>query len=187
MARYPLASFVGANKDNFSTQKITHKRVVIHIESGTESGTQAWFNNPSAQVSAHFGNPKVGPMQQFVDTDEMAYHCAEFNPSSIGIENEGLSGEILTANQLKNLRNVLNWIHRVHGTPLIYTGDPNVAGVIGHGHLPEGNLSHPNCPGGPVLIQVNKLLASMRRRDFVAHFFHRRKFSNHPVYQRPTA
>lgn len=171
--RYPNAQWVGAAPKDFSADRITHKRIVIHIEQGSESGTDSWFHNPRSQVSAHFGNPRVGKIQQFVDTDEMAYHCAQWNDSSIGIEHEGYSGLRLNPNQLNNLRALLLWLRKVYGIPLVFTVDPNVRGVIGHGHLPEGPLSHPDCPGGPVLVQVNALLASIRRRDNILRFLHR--------------
>ncbi len=163
MARYPGAVWLGANQADYSTYRIAPVRTVIHIEQGTESGTAAWFENPHSYVSAHFGNPKVGRLQQFVDTSQMAYHCAQFNSTSIGIENEGYAGQELNANQLNNLRCLFLWLKRVNGIPLVYTGNPSVPGIIGHGKLPEGYWSHPECPGEPVLVQVNRLIHQMNR------------------------
>ncbi len=171
--RYPDAQWVGAAPEDFSVGHIGHRRIVIHIEQGSESGTDNWFHNPASYVSAHFGNPRVGRLQQFVDTDQMAYHCAQWNGDSIGIEHEGYSGQRLNANQLKNLRALLLWIREVHKTPLNFVTTPYLPGVIGHGHLPEGTLSHPNCPGGPILVQVNSLLASIRRRDALLRLWRR--------------
>jgi hypothetical protein len=161
--RYPPAQWVGANPSDYSTDPITHFRVVIHIEQGSEQGTAGWFNNPASQVSAHFGNPRAlfARIQQFVDTDQMAYHCAQFNSTSIGIENEGMSGQQLTLGQRVRLRRLLVWIHKVHHTPLVFTNRPYVSGVCGHGVLPEGALSHPDCPGEPVLVQVNAMIHAM--------------------------
>ena len=165
MARYPRAKWVGANPNNFSTEKISPVRVVVHIEQGSEAGAQAWFNNPHAQVSAHFGNPRklFARLQQFVDTDEMAYHCAQFNSTSIGVEHEGFSGQGLSVGQRFRLKRVLRWINCNHKIPLVFTNHPDVHGVCGHGVLPEGALSHPNCPGARILVDVNYLIHSMNR------------------------
>lgn len=169
--RYPPAIWYGANPADYSTERIKHFRVVIHIEQGTGTGVISWFNNPHSEVSAHLGNPRYGKPQQFVDTDQMAYHCAQFNGDSLGIEHEGFSGQRLNGNQKRLLRRELKWIHRTYGVPLEYVTDPSKPGVIGHGHLPEGYLSHPNCPGEPVLRQVNALLKSIRRRERIRRVF----------------
>ena len=160
--RYPLADFVGADPHDFSTSPISHKRIVIHVAQGQASGTINWFHNPKSYVSAHLLNPKVGKMVQFVDLDQMAYHCAQWNDSSIGIEHEGFSGEPMNRNQLNNLKAFLKWAQNTYKYPLVFTTDPNSRGIIGHGFLPEGSLSHPNCPGGPILIQVEAMLRGMR-------------------------
>lgn len=165
MAHYPKAIWRGADPHNYSTQAIQHKFIVIHVESGTESGTNGWFHNPKAQVSAHFGNPKVGKLDQFVDTNQMAYHCASWNGLSIGIEHEGNSGDHLNANQLENLKELLQWLHQQYNIPLVYTAnahDPK-GGVIAHGKIPEGPLSHPNCPGNPIIADVQKLLDELEQ------------------------
>ncbi len=164
--RYNKAQFVGAAPSDYSTFRISHFRTVVHIEQGSETGTQAWFDNPGSQVSAHFGIPRspFKRIQQFVDTDEMAYHCAKFNETSIGIEHEGFAGQKLNFWQRRRLRGLLIWLNHVHGIPLVFTNDPTVSGVIGHGRLPEGYLSHPGCPGEPVLVQVNQIIHRLNRR-----------------------
>ena len=156
MAVYPKARWAPCSPANFSTGRITnYKRAVVHVAQGSATSCINWFNNPKAQVSAHFLNPFVGPIVQFVDTAYTAWHCAQFNGESIGIEHEGMSGEHLNANQKANLRNLFIWLHKTHGIPMVYTADPNVSGVIGHGKLPEGALSHPNCPGFNILADTN--------------------------------
>jgi N-acetyl-anhydromuramyl-L-alanine amidase AmpD len=166
MARYPGAKYVGADPANYSTEKITPTRFVVHIAQGsTIGGLISWFHNPNAKVSAHFGNPRwlFGKMVQFVDTDEMAYHCANFNSTSIGCENVGMSGQRLSLGQRRRLKKLAKWINQAHpAIPLEYTGDPNAHGFIGHGKLPEGVWSHPDCPGEPVLVDTNVLLFQLR-------------------------
>jgi hypothetical protein len=134
---------------------VSHRLFVLHIEEGTEAGTDAWQHNPAAQVSSHFGNPKsaAAPMDQFVDTDDRAWAEAAYNNVAISVEHEGNSGDSLTPAQLERDAQLLAWCHTTHGTKLQVTDDPNGAGVIGHGLLGVAGGNHPDCPGAPILAQ----------------------------------
>ncbi len=77
--------------------------IVIHISDGCLSSADAWFNNPEAQVSAHYIVAKSGAIHQYVKEEDTAYHAgAPVNPTwkllrpgvnanwyTIGIEHEG--------------------------------------------------------------------------------------------------
>ncbi len=167
--RCGFAKWVGAHPTNYSTDRITHEFAVIHIAQGTsQSGIDAWFNEvhppPGGPTSAHFSISKLGVLHQHVDTAETAYHCGGWNDRAIGIEHLGYSGQWLTLLQRRKLKRLLTWIHAEHGTRLAYVVNPYQAkgGVIGHGKIPEGALSHPNCPGQPVLAQVENMLRATR-------------------------
>lgn len=163
MARYPGAKWVGANPSNYSTGRITPKFIVIHIMSGTLEGTNAWFNNPAAQVSAHFGVGRNGEVVQYVDTEETAWAEAQLNGVSISVEHEGFSGQSLTPQQLSADKALFKWIAETHGIHLAMTYDQNspTGGVIPHGKINEGPLSHPDCPGDPVIANIEALLRIM--------------------------
>jgi len=47
--------------------------IVLHIMAGTIQGTEDWFHNPAAQVSAHYGIAKTGAIHQYVDEKDTAY------------------------------------------------------------------------------------------------------------------
>ena len=84
--------------------------VVIHIMDGTLPGTDAWFTNPSSQVSAHYGIGKNGEVHQYVSEDDTAWHAGRvdapvwilikpnINPNlyTIGIEHEGKPDDVWT-------------------------------------------------------------------------------------------
>ena len=164
MARYSKAKWMGSVPADFSTNKITHLFIVEHVAQGdNQTGIDAWFHNPKAQVSAHFSISKLGIVHQYVDTDQMAYHCAAWNDKSIGIEHLGMTGQHLTVFQKVAQKNLLKWINATHGTRLVYTVDANdpKGGVIGHGKIPEGALSHPSCPGQPILDDIQAILLSL--------------------------
>jgi len=84
--------------------------VVIHIMDGTLIGTDAWFANPSSQVSAHYGIGKNGEVHQYVQENDAAWHAGRvdaplwklikptINPNlyTVGIEHEGKPNDVWT-------------------------------------------------------------------------------------------
>lgn len=84
--------------------------IVVHIEDGTEVGTDSWFANPRSHVSSHFSVSKTGEVHQYVDESNTAFHVGVIDHPSwplikqnvspnfytIGIEHEGVDGNQLT-------------------------------------------------------------------------------------------
>ena len=164
--RFSRATWIGS--PNFTPKGITKIRfVILHIEEGTEGGTESWFQDPKAQVSAHFGNGKDGRLVQFVDSGDMAWAEAGGNPECLSIEEEGNTGDSLTPAQLENDAQVLAWAHTECGVPLQITDDPiNGSGLGWHGMglVPWGN--HPQCPGSPIVAQRALIVA--RAKEILA-------------------
>ncbi len=127
--------------------------LVLHIEQGTETGTDAWFHNPTSIVSAHFGNPKTGQLQQWVDTADLAYAEVDGNPNWISVEHEGMSGDSLTPSQIENDAQLLAWLVQHYGFTLQVCDDPNGQGLAGHVTGGVGWGNHLDCPGSPVMSQ----------------------------------
>lgn len=98
--------WVPANATNYAMRPKGSKPeiIVIHVMAGTLAGTDAWFQNPKAKVSAHYGVSATA-IHQYVKEEDRAYHAGVVtNPSakivlarpgenpnsySIGIEHEG--------------------------------------------------------------------------------------------------
>jgi N-acetylmuramoyl-L-alanine amidase len=135
------------------------RMLVVHIQQGTNAGSIAWCKDPASQVSAHFFNPKSGALVQLVDTDDMAWAEVNYNPVAISVENEGYTGDSLTANQIENCAQVLAACNKLYGIPLVSIQDPSQAGVIGHGLLGAGGGNHPDCPGDSILAQRAAIIA----------------------------
>jgi hypothetical protein len=162
--RYPHAIWQGANEQDFSRARIRARFVVVHVEQGTEAGTDAWFHNPSARVSAHFGVAKTGLVQQFVDTDFEAYAEMAYNGVGISIEHEGYSGQHLTADQMNADVKLLTWINATTRIPLIWRLDGlGAPGVVGHGELGLAGGDHLDCPGTPIKNDIRNLLNRLQR------------------------
>jgi hypothetical protein len=132
--------------------------LVLHIEQGTEAGTDSWFHNKSSQVSAHFGNPKTGALDQWVDTDDKAWAIVAGNRYWISLENEGDSGDALTATQLENSAQLLAWLHLTENVPLQPANDANSKGLGYHGMGGAAWGNHLDCPGMPIVNQRQAII-----------------------------
>lgn len=64
--------------------------VIIHTTQGSYGGTINWFQNPNANVSAHYViRSSDGQITQMVREKDIAYHVRGYNSNTIGIEHEG--------------------------------------------------------------------------------------------------
>jgi hypothetical protein len=132
--------------------------LVLHTEAGSEAGTQAWFQNPVAEVSAHFGVGLDGSIDQFVRLGDRAW--------ANGVEETGSRwGEVYTG-PAGFVRNPNNWTVSIEtedkGDPAQPVTDHQYLGVLAVARLAIGQypsigwllrhadispLSRPNCPG----------------------------------------
>ena len=88
---YPPAHWVPASTANYSAGRSSAiTAVVIHVTQGSYAGTISWFQNPEAQVSAHYViRSSDGDVTQMVRDGDTAWHARSGNAYSIGIEHEG--------------------------------------------------------------------------------------------------
>ncbi|HEV2347601.1 MAG TPA: N-acetylmuramoyl-L-alanine amidase [Actinocrinis sp.] len=133
--------------------------LVLHIQQGNQQGSIAWCKNPASQVSAHFFVPKVGRPQQLVDTADEAWAQAGGNAHWLSIENEGYSGQDLTAGQIQACATLLARAHHQYGVPLQNADAINSAGLGWHGMGGDQWGGHPDCPGAPVIAQRPVIIA----------------------------
>jgi hypothetical protein len=133
--------------------------LVLHIQDGTEQGSEAWFKNPVSQASSHFLNPKSGSLRQLIDTKDRAWAEAVGNAHWISVENEGRGGDALTDSQVENCGKLYAWLHNIYGIPFRVTDDVNGLGLGWHGMGGKAWGNHPDCPGTHVLAQRSKILA----------------------------
>ncbi|MFI6452708.1 N-acetylmuramoyl-L-alanine amidase [Streptosporangium amethystogenes] len=91
---YPGAHWAAASSSNYAVSNRptgnTIDRIVIHVTQGSYAGTISWFQNPSAQVSAHYVvRSSDGDITQMVREKDRAWHAGNYNSRSVGIEHEG--------------------------------------------------------------------------------------------------
>lgn len=83
--------YAAADPSNYSSRAGTAiSHVTIHTMQGSYSGSISWFQNPSANVSAHYNlRASDGQITQMVCEADKAWHVGNSNPYSVGIEHEG--------------------------------------------------------------------------------------------------
>jgi N-acetylmuramoyl-L-alanine amidase-like protein len=141
--------------------------VVMHTMVGNLSGTVAEFNNPSAQVSAHFGVAQDGSVYQFgpIGKGWVAWHAMQANDAWYGIEHADNRnpGNPLTEAQIVASAQLVECLSAFAGFPLQVTDSPTVKGYGTHvmGGAAWGGHT---CPGpGPRAGQRAAIIALARQ------------------------
>jgi MYXO-CTERM domain-containing protein len=91
-SEYPLAAgFIPADPTNYTAGALGEVQyIVVHTMQGSYAGSISWFQNPTADVSAHFCmRSSDGEITQMVGLDDRAWHVGSQNSWSVGIEHEG--------------------------------------------------------------------------------------------------
>lgn len=126
--------------------------IVIHLMDGTLAGTDAWFRNPNAKASTHYGIGKKGEVYQWVEESNMAWGNGRVdkptwklikpnaNPNlyTISIEHEGVSGHEWTPEQYESLADLVIQISERWNIPL------DESHIIVHSEI---YAKKPNCTG----------------------------------------
>lgn len=141
-AEYPLAvTFNPADPSNYTPGgMIAYDYVVVHTMQGYYYGAQSWFQNPVADVSAHFCmRSEDGEVTQMVKLADRAWHVGSSNAYAIGIEHEGFvedpawyTWEMYASSALLS-----RWIADEYAIPLTREH------IVGHGELPDQTHTDP--------------------------------------------
>jgi hypothetical protein len=126
--------------------------VVLHTEDGSEAGTQSWFNNGAAQVSAFFSVSFSGAVHQYgpLAGGWMAWSQADGNSRWIGIEHEDDSdpSRPFSDAQVNATAYIVEALSRHFGFPLAAAYDPfTERGVTLHSEGGAAFGGHYECPG----------------------------------------
>lgn len=124
--------------------------IVLHhtADDASAQATGRYFQNPAAQVSAHYTVGKDGTIVQSVPDGKRAWHAGvssfqgrgDVNDFSIGIEivNKGNGSDPYTDAQYKALTNLVAWICQTYNVPISrITGHKDIA-------LPKGRKTDPS-------------------------------------------
>jgi hypothetical protein len=161
MARWKEANWYGSPNETPGGMDSVPLGLVLHIEEGTERGTESWFANRSSKCSSHFGVWKDGRVDQFVDTRDKAWAEVAGNAHWISVEHEGHHGDSLTPAQLEADARLFAWLRQQYGEgafPLRSTDDVHTPGLGWHGMGGEAWGGHLDCPGEPIKSQRQDIL-----------------------------
>jgi len=140
--QYPLAAqYIPADSTNYSPGGITDVQyVVVHTMQGSYAGSISWFQNPVADVSAHFCmRAEDGEITQMVRLADKAWHVGNSNPVAIGIEHEGYVDDPswYTWPMYTRSAQLARWLADRHGLPL------DRDHIVGHVDLPNQTHTDP--------------------------------------------
>lgn len=141
-AEYPLAvAFNPADPSNYTPGGIvSHDYVVVHTMQGYYLGAQSWFQNPAANVSAHFCmQSDDGEVTQMVHLSDRAWHVGGSNSYAIGIEHEGFVDDAAwyTWETYRSSAQLARWIADEYQIPLTREH------IVGHSELPNQTHTDP--------------------------------------------
>jgi len=86
--------------------------IVGHSMEGSLAAALGELNNPNRQASWTFSNPKAGPLLQHYPLEAITWASGsqQANIKFLAIESEGVAGELLNPNQVKNMQDLMNAI-----------------------------------------------------------------------------
>ncbi len=137
--------------------------VVEHTMAGDLPGTVAWFNNPQAQASAHFGIDQQGNIHQFgpIGKGWISWAQAAGNLAWYSIEHadDGNPANPLTPEQVTASAQLLEVLSRFAGFPLQISDSPAAKGYGWHGMGGTAWGGHLSCPGDVRKAQRPQIIA----------------------------
>jgi hypothetical protein len=119
---------------------------VLHVQVG-DGSCYGEFDNPNNQASSTWWIAKSGVIEQYVDSDIMAWTEENGNPYFDSVETEGTPDEPLTDAQVLSLARIYVWGVHQYQWPLVLSESPTAHGLGWHG---MGGLDwggHFGCPG----------------------------------------
>ncbi len=132
--------------------------LVEHVTAGYGDPFGWWKQTQNA--SAHWYNPKTGPIRQEVDARDASWAQMAGNYHWHSMETEGEPWEPLTDNQIKNSIGLYVWGHAEWGWQLLLSDSPASPGFGWHGMGGDAWGAHPGCPGELRKAQRGTILAA---------------------------
>lgn len=107
---------------NFGGRRRSTRCIVNHVDAGAAASLQGWFNNPAAGASSHFYVKYDGTIEQYVDSDLIAWTQRAANATAVGIETQGLGSGRWTPAQAAALAALNRWLCELYGLPMVDMG-----------------------------------------------------------------
>ncbi|MFC7214329.1 N-acetylmuramoyl-L-alanine amidase [Saliphagus sp. GCM10025334] len=132
--------------------------IVVHTTVGSYSGAISWFQNPDANVSAHYViRNSDGHTTKMVDESNVAWHASGFNSSAIGIEHEWTESQgYISDTMYQRSAALIDYLADTYDIPRNYYTSMSApcnasGGIIEHRHAPTNSYCSSSnstaCPG----------------------------------------
>ena len=146
---YSNAIWASADSSNYSSRNGTViTDVCIHTVQGTYAGCISWFQNPSANVSAHYViRSSDGQITQMVCESAKGWHVGSENAYTIGIEHEGFVNDPtwLTDSMYESSADLVKDItNSGYGIPPLSAYKSTFQGVVNVCYQIKGHVHFPN-------------------------------------------
>ncbi|WP_132057615.1 N-acetylmuramoyl-L-alanine amidase [Halorussus amylolyticus] len=126
--------------------------IIIHTVQGSASGAVSWFQNPDADVSAHFTTAEDGYLYQSLSEVNIGWHAGNgsYNDTSVGIENGGYVSEPYPDAQYQKTADLVAYLCEQYNIPKERATwvpenawDNTTGGIIGHDQVPGSTHTDP--------------------------------------------
>lgn len=151
----PETAWAPAHESNYSEadreSELDIRWYIVHVAQGDAEGTIDWFQNPDANVSAHYvANHETGGLTQQLDESDIGWHAGNwpYNQHSLGIEHSGWVNQTNYTDELYAASaSIARWAATEYDFPKrvrrydiapcdALAGD---GGIIGHNQIPNPN------------------------------------------------
>jgi hypothetical protein len=121
--------------------------IVWHETAGAYRGSVSWLCNPAADASAHLVvREDGGEATQLVKLSEKAWHAADYNSRSVGVEHANVTAKgYATRHQLEVSARIFGWLCLHLGVPARWARGGQGRGVCYHGELGAAGGGHTSC------------------------------------------
>lgn len=117
MAWYPKARRRQLPR-NYTARRTNKNCALLHSTASIAASQFGWFSDSRAQASSHFHIDFSGNVEQYLDTDFIAWTNVDGNPRSVTIETAGIGNEVWSAAQVRAIVDLLIWICDTHRIPV---------------------------------------------------------------------
>lgn len=126
--------------------------ILIHTVQGSASSAVNWFQDPSADVSAHFTVAQDGYLYQSLSEQNIGWHAGNwsYNEASVGIEHGGYVSGTYEDAQYRKSADLVAYLCEQFDIPkkrATYvpsdSNDNETGGIIGHEQVPGSSHTDP--------------------------------------------
>lgn len=163
MALYPKAvlKLIPSSVDG----PIKPRVAILHIAVSEAASLYDYFKNRSGGIESHFYIRRDGTVEQYRDTALQADANMQANDFAVSIETQGMGSGEWTVEQLEAIKELLLWLNKVHGIPLVKCPAWNGSGVGYHIlFLAEWAGKPRSCPGPDRIKQFDSVLVPWMAR-----------------------